>query len=469
MVVATLVGYFLSGDGDATGLHHRIKALLADVLRHLGHPARATAPGHPLLARLAAIEEELDGQGVGSVRSRRTVRATRSLLIATVPLILRSEGRNLMQPDLSEHLLSTAEDMTGPDSHSTSQQLARLVTNASVPQLKSDLDGLRTAFANWIGQQEKATTDPPGPQAPPVILHRDWIGAREAAVRAGGAMLVFGFLWQVTGWDLGAYMLLGLSVMISLFSTFENPPHIMRFIITGQVIGVAAALVCRWLVWPFAESELEQIVMLFPFVMLAPLLLSHARTMIASTDYSMVLLLLSQPAIPLTGDFTGSLLMGFAVLSAPLVALVGYLLIYPISLQRRQNHLIAMMMTDLAAIARNDLALKHRQVWQARFYHRSLRLVRISEKLARAEDRALNSCIAVLALARMAMICHELLQGTDSSNPVRRAARQVLARLQRISRDRQHLVTALEQLAVRLPANEATIIPIAIKALKRSL
>jgi hypothetical protein len=37
-------------------------------------------------------------------------------------------------------------------------------------------------------------------------------------------------------------MLLGLSVMITVFSSFENPAFTMRFVILGQAMGAAVAL-----------------------------------------------------------------------------------------------------------------------------------------------------------------------------------------------------------------------------------
>lgn len=89
----------------------------------------------------------------------------------------------------------------------------------------------------------------------PVILHRDWVGARHALIRAAGTMLLLGAAWVLTGWSGGPFVLLGTSVMISLFSTFDNPAEIMRHVLVGQLFGAAAALACRWLVWPFATSD----------------------------------------------------------------------------------------------------------------------------------------------------------------------------------------------------------------------
>src|SRR5690606_3431409 len=113
---------------------------------------------------------------------------------------------------------------------------------------------------------------------------------------------------------------------------------------------------------------------------------------------------------PPTADLPAMTAKGLAVLFGPLIAWAGYRLIFPIDLQRRQAHLLAMMLRDLTDIARSPRALDHRRVWQARLYHRALRLVRSSDRLARAEDRALTASLAFLTLGRAAMRCHELLQ-----------------------------------------------------------
>jgi hypothetical protein len=79
-----------------------------------------------------------------------------------------------------------------------------------------------------------------------------------------------------------------------------------------------AALACRWLVWPHATGEAGLIVMMMPFILSGVLPLSHRRTMAGATDYCLILLLLLQPAYPLTGRFTRSLVMTAAVVAAPL-------------------------------------------------------------------------------------------------------------------------------------------------------
>ncbi len=455
VVVATLVGYFFARRTDEADLRGRIRRLLADLLRHLADPDPAPHDGRRYLSGLAAIEDGLDPHAAGSVRSRREIRATRGVLLAVVPLLLRSDYRSPLPPATAARLVSAAAALERDDLTAAEELLEELLEADDTPELRDVLGGLAAALRSWAAALTPGPAKAARLKAPPVVLHRDWIGAREAGVRAGGAMLLFGGIWLATGWEAGAFMLLGLSVMISLFSTFESPAITMRHVFAGQALGVVAALICRWLVWPGAAGEAEQILLMFPFIMLGPLLVAHRRTVIAATDFNMIFLLLSQPRFPLTGDIGESLVLGLAVLAGPLTAWAGYLLVFPINLQRRQQHLMAMMRRDLARIASTPQALAHRPIWQARIYHRVLRLTRISERLARAEERAFTTNRAVLLLAQAALRCHELLGSAGTPRATGKAAKLMLARLARIGIDPEGAAATFRRSARRLEKEDA--------------
>ena len=128
-----------------------------------------------------------------------------------------------------------------------------------------------------------------------MVLHSDWLGARRAMLRASAAIAIVGLLWVASGWSGGAYMLLGMSIMLTVFSGFENPSATMRHVTLGQAMGVLVALACQWLVWPFASSQAGLVWLMLPFVFVGALLFSHQRTALSGYDCNMVLLLLLQP------------------------------------------------------------------------------------------------------------------------------------------------------------------------------
>lgn len=458
VIVATLVGYLFAPRADGSGLRRQVQELLADLLLRAAGPADSSGAeaDRALLSRIAEIEEGLDPHAAGSIRSRREVRATRALLIAAIPALLwrRGKGRDFADPETQERLTGAAGALRRGDFAGAQAALdAAIGTAALAPAtgLRDILRPLRAALARW--------TRPADPLAPepvlPVVLHRDWTGAREAMLRAIGALGLFGAIWLATGWSVGGYMLLGLSVMISLFSTFENPAHFMRFVLVGQLFGVFGALTVRWLIWPLAGSEFEMILLTLPFILIGPLLVGHRRTTAASFDYNMVLLLMLQPHFPLTGSLPQSVAAGLAVLAAPLAAMAAYRLVYPANLRRRLDTLLAAMLHDLVDLAGDAAALKHRAVWQARLYHRTLRLVRLSERSARANLQALEASLALLNLGHAAMRCHEIQQSPHSSASSRRAARNALGRVRQLTARPDRAEDALTRLGRRLAGEDA--------------
>ena len=449
VATATVIGLLFAGATNGGGLQHRLRVVLADLLDHI-----ADAKGNPgtdgaLLSRFAALDEELEAHAAGSLRSRRAVRAVRSMLLAAISLVFwRRDGEPVAETSLALHRAATALRDDAPDRAVAELDQAR----EALPDghdLAAVLGRLRVTLDRW------SRAEAPGYDADhPVVLHRDRTGATEAAQRAGGTLLLFGALWLITGWEAGNYLLLGLSVMISLFSTFENPVLQMRNVWLGQVAGVLGALACRWLVWPMAGSEAEMLALLVPFVLLGPLLMAHRRSQAMSFDYNMVLLLMLQPHFPLTGSFAGSVSAGLAVAAAPPAAMAAYRWIYPVTRRRRTDALLAAMLNDVAALAGHPEALDAPLLWRARLYHRTLRLVRMTEGAPRAQAEAMEAAGGLFDLGRGVMACHALLADASTPAPVRRAARAALSRTRALSGRPDRAGGAFERLAGRLAGTD---------------
>lgn len=448
VVTGTLVGYYFASAESTGDVRSRAREAVIEVLRHLSDARAPRGREDTLLSRLALLESGLDPHAAGSFQSRREVRATRAVLLSTVPLLLwRSENDAPLSELTCRQLAQAATALERGKYVSAATLLEQLdlkLMGAAGARLWSALYAVGSALRHW-GQAQAVGS----PTAPSLLLHRDWIGAREAGVRAGGAMLLLGVLWLVTGLSTGPYMLLGLSVMISVFSTQENPVYIMRFVFAGQVLGVLAAIVCRWLLWPLASNEFQLILLLFPCLLLGPWLLSHRRTLIMAMDYSMILLLLSAPHYPLSGSFADSLLMGVSVLAAPVLAVLGYRYVYPVTVQRRQKHLLTLMAAEVQDIAGDAASLGQRQEWRGRFYHRALQLVRNAERLGRTHQ-VLPALLAYQGVAQASYRCQELMRSPYSSASLRRALKLVLLRLVDIEEKPERLLRAFQRLLSRL-------------------
>ncbi|MFD2173778.1 FUSC family protein [Rhodobacter lacus] len=453
VLVAMLFGYVFAPPTANPELRRRTAGLIADSLEVLAArlQGETTRPGQGgvFLAEIAGIEEALEPQAAGSIRSRRVVRSTRALLGEGLSLVLwlRRHRDEATAPDLSAPLAAAVAALRAGEAVHARTELAAAAAalGGAEPRLKQILTDLGAALLAWHDPGRAATERPL-----PVVVSRDWIGAREASLRAGGAILLFGAVWQLTQWQAGPFLLLGLSIMISLFSTFENPRAMMRNVFWGSLFGALGALACRWLVWPWAAADWQLIALCFPFILFGPFLVGHRRTTAMSFDYNMTLMLMLQPAWPLAGAFGASLEVGLAILAAPLAAYLAYRLIYPAGLRRRQRMQLVMMLHDLAALAGDDRALAHRPVWRARLYHRCLRLVRLSQKAVRSEDWGARVGFAMMDLGHAVLRAKELQRTPGLDATQARVLAGFMARIGQLPERPERCLAALERLARRM-------------------
>lgn len=439
VVVAVLIGLVFTpraAEGETAG---RIRRLAARCLRDYAARLRGTgadmAERRALLSELAAVDDLLDTHGAGSLSLRRAAHGLRVLVVAQVALLTAAPAR--LDPAAADRLDQAAD------------ALDATVDAAAIASLLKPVAGLE-ALAAALAAATLA-------DRPEIVLHRDWVGARRAAVRAVVTMLLVGALWLGTGWPGGAYMLLGTSVMISLFSTFDDPAGTMRFVGAGQFAGVIAALACRWLVWPQGGSGLDLILLTLPFILAGALPVGHRRTMAAGFDVNLAMLLLLQPAFPLTGTIGTSVATAAAVVAGPLVAWISFRLVWPADARRRRDMLIAMMVHDLQAMASRPDAPARRLAWRARLHHRLLRLARWSEKAGEAEPAPLDGGLAVLGLGQAILHLREY--------PTTPRIAAVLRRLGRVARQPEQAGRSLGLLARRLPPDEAAAMAEAARAL----
>ncbi|AWI82656.1 FUSC family protein [Alloyangia pacifica] len=446
VLAALVVGWLFAPAADGDALRSRFRGMLADLCDQLSRPGSDPEAARRLISDMADIEEALDPHAAGSLRSRRETRASRALLSTALSVLLwhRGQEANTLPDAACLALNEAAEALRGGDSAAAHAALGRA---AAHPDAAETLKPLAQALARWRAPENRSA--PGAEHLLPVVLHRDWIGAREAAIRATGALLLFGLIWQITGFAAGAFLLLGMSIMISIFTTFENPIAMLPYVFLGQLMGAGMALAIRWLIWPQAGADWQLVAMVLPFILLGGLLGGHDRGMRVSFDVNMVMLLLLHPALPLTGDLGTSVLMALAVVAAPLTALVTYRTVYPPTLRRKQDTLAKMMLHDVAALAGDAEALRHRAVWRARFYHRMLRLFRLTGRSARAQRSALDSGLALLDLGHATLRAHEILANPATPLAERRALKAALARLERIRETPARAEGALSRLARR--------------------
>ncbi len=454
IAVALAIGWLFSPVQHPDALRERMRLLTARILRDLAARLRGEFhigdTGHrAVLSEIAAIEDLLDPHASGSLKSRKVARTLRQVLLAQVSALLwiRSESVPVHSGELSQALVDGAKDLehAGSNEAVLSQLRKALSCAQGDAALGEVLQRLQMALGHALAQE--VSDERPLRVFESQALHRDWVGGRQVALRALVVLLLVGSFWVITGWKPGAYVLLGTTVMLSLFSTFDNPALVMRPVIVGHVVGLSTALLCRWLLWPWAGSELELLVLMMPFIFLGALVLAHPRTAPIGFDYNFLLLIMLQPSFPLKGDFPPSLMTAIAMLAAPCLALLAYRYIFPNSTAQRANAIMRIMLTELQAMAADPGAVAHQGIWQARLYHRLIRLVRLSDKGAKTDVSTLDYCLNILQLGSLVLHLQAWMDNPAVDTASVRRVKSTLRRLTQLRDKPQQAMIALRRLA----------------------
>lgn len=447
LLVALAVGWIFASRGDSDDPMLRVQALSSRILGDLadylaGGDGLDREEHHALLSEMAVIEERLDQYVAGSLRSREIGKILHRLLMAHVAVILwmRRGLRPVGNPAVVDALVEARNALKEPDglasACATLQRAAGLTQDKA---LREALSALAAAHGHVIGNRQTAEDG-----GALLAFHRDWVGAREALFRATFVILAVGAVWLLSGWEGGPFMLLGTAIMMTIFSTADNPVVTLRQMLLGHPVGVAGALLCRWLVWPLAHSELELVLWMAPFVLAGGVLFGHRRgSGPLGYDYNMIFLLLLQPVWPLTGSFEHSLTIGAAIILGPAVGLVAFLLIFPLAGGRRLKTLMAMMVHEIEAMASKRGASRQRAIWRVRLYHRILRLVRWADKTGMCRGEAVDDGLALLLAGSSVLHIDELLQAPGLTPQTARRLNIALGRLSRLGSDPQRAARAL--------------------------
>jgi uncharacterized membrane protein YccC len=459
VVAALAVGWLFAGRQTQAAVIRQSQQLTGSILSHMAQRlrGRSTSQGktvEALLSEIADIDERLEPLAAGSLQSHRSIRRLRALLSAQVAALLwlQQDQRAPLDEDLASQLESVAHALKEslPLGQMAETLALALERSASQPSLTAVLERMRAALADlWLmpdsGIPQRMDTHA-------AVTHLDWIGARQAMIRAALTIFFVGTIWVLTGWRGGPFLMIGTAVMVSIFSAFDDPAKIMgTVILKGQVLGAITALVCQWLVWPFAGSEAGLVWMMMPFILFGGLVAAYRRTIACSYDFNMIMLILLQPIFPFTSTVGDTLVNSFAVVLAPITAFVAFRLIYPSTPRSRMKTLIGMMVQEVQNIAADQTALARHEVRRARLYHRLIKLVRWMDKAGERGISALGGSLALQGLGAVTLSVHELLQSPEITPQAARRLRNLLERMrniqQRPERVRRALALAANQLA----------------------
>ncbi|WP_257169885.1 FUSC family protein [Bradyrhizobium sp. SRS-191] len=449
ILAALLVGWLFAAPGDDVSVLEKVRLLnarlVADIVARLNGAPVSENGQRSILTDISALEGLLDLHGAGSRNRRRLVRKVRAVLAAQVSAVLwlRSDDSRAIDASLVGLSADTKLSDTGVSAPALRHLCEAVV--AATPQ------GALTSVLNDLVVSTTSLDDLDDGPATDLLLHRDWMLARRAMLRAFVAMLATGLVWLVTGWEMGGFMMLGAAIMLSVFSTFEKPAAILPHVLAGQVLGAGLALICRWLVWPHVGGSLGAVLAMVPFILLCAPLSAHRLTQRMAFDVSMVMLLMLQPSGPQTMTFGHSLMASLAVVAGPVVGLLAFSLIYPVDSRRRYEAVRYAMIDDLEHLAASALQSDRRKQWRALLHHRVLLAVYWGERASYPTPRLAEDALALLHVGQAIEQLGELAARATSPGVKRRCA-ATLERLHRIGTDPLRAARALLAMVRRLPA-----------------
>jgi uncharacterized membrane protein YccC len=363
-------------------LRRQTAANLQDISRYFAEPDKVSLNLSEKLSQLAALEAQLLDHGTGSVSAHESAKTLRLVINSQLGFLTEL---NIQEPEnnteVSNYLLDSSNKLNASAKRFEIIEPLRQALNL----IKND--ALKRRFSEFVeATNDRLSFRDSGKTASSTlltktILHRDWRGARQAAIRTLVIMSLIGATWWYTEWFQLAYLMLGASVMLTLFSTADNPALTMKYVFFGQCAGAFTAILIQAAVWQYQDSILSMLVALMPVVLLAGFPMSHQKTANGSMDFNLVFLLLMQPSIAYSFHLGHSITIALAVVAAPLLALVAYRLIYPTSLKARYQTLLQTLTEEIDQLNTEKLTESQYKRRKARFYHRVIKLTQISDKL----------------------------------------------------------------------------------------
>ena len=363
-------------------LRRQTAANLHDISRYFAEPDNNDLNLADKLSKLAALEAQLLDHGTGSVSAHESAKTLRLVINSQLGFLAEL---NIQEPEknqeVSDYLLEASNKLN-----------ASAKRSEIVEPLKTALESIKNAaLKKRFNEFVEATNDrlsfrDSGKTATSTllsktILHRDWLGARQAAIRTLVIMGLIGASWWYTGLFQFAYLMLGASVMLTLFSTADNPALTMKYVFFGQCAGALAAVIIQATIWQYQDSILWMLVALMPVILLAGFPMAHQKTANGSMDFNLVFLLLMQPSISYSFHLGHSASIALAVVAAPLLSLIAYRLIYPTNLKARYQSLLQTLTEEIDQLNKTKLTESQYNRRKARFYHRVIKLTQISDKL----------------------------------------------------------------------------------------
>ena len=154
---------------------------------------------------------------------------------------------------------------------------------------------------------------------------------------------------------------------------------------------------------------------------------AHKRSMLASFDYIMVMLILLQPSFPVHMGFAQSVGNAVSVVMGPAIALLAYRFIFPAHPSKRLQHLLTMVRYETRSLCAPHLQADQVLAKRTRLIHSLLRAQRLNDKHAQSNPDIAADILKQLAKIELIVGLQQSLQDhAQVSSSTRRLMRAVL-------------------------------------------
>lgn len=429
--------------------------------------------GGPLVARLIALDTEVEFAAAESAAFRIHADVARSLLAdlfsaisakraleghlnraGMIPdqktLLLHEEVMKLFEraprlidedgwKDLQLGIQTTRAALGEHSPEATAMDPSHIAScRLALDRLDDLLRHFESAIASWHAVQGGWKLEP----SLRLDFHRDHRAAWISGARAFIAILAAGFFWISSAWPSGSAMLIQVAVVCSLFSTSPRPDIAGASFLRGAVSAAVAAFVCNFFLLQSIDGF--PLFALVLAVCLVPVALTalHPRTAGFASAYCVNFMVLSRPLNSMDYDVVSFLNNSMAVVAGVTCGVLAYQLIVPPNPSAARRYIVHRIRRGLRAISlRNPIPPAWK--WQTRMYDRVYRLFDAANPSGTPTNEWFEGGLAALNLGNEVLRLRQLLEMGELRDNMSRMLRLVISSFASITSNSHPTLSAI--------------------------
>jgi len=358
-VVTVVTGFFTPRSGRKA-FYMRVRRLAGDTVAFAAAALQGEVGAEEerkILAELNEVDTAAALVSSGSIEGYRRLHHVHALTLASLEVMAagcalrdqRTFGGDPPDEELGEKLAALAAYLRGEALNAGAWQ--GLVASGKVPsRLDEALKKLRAADRVLFNEPGEADARSFGRKAVYLAPHHDWALARTTGLVCGAAAFLAPEIGLAAGGRIGLMVAMGVTIFSVLLSSAPLPQKLAPKVLSGVVVGVAAAMLYRLFFQPQVETTGQLLLSILPFMALGSLARASGRFAVAGLEGMMCFMFASQAGMP-PGVPMEILKEGGALVLAAVMVTGGFLLL-PRRPLRHAQEAVAVIRRDLMRMIR---------------------------------------------------------------------------------------------------------------------